>query len=125
MNNKKILILLSVAIALSGCAANKLNPVAQSVQLSTAPAASDCKFINTITASQGNFFTGGFTSNNNLQTGAYNDIRNQAYDLGGNYIQLISSQAGNTGSMANGSGGYQQTNYSVTGSVYKCPEPKS
>jgi hypothetical protein len=121
---KKSLAIVFVGVSLTSCAAIDINPQAQKVQISTAPASENCEFINTITATQGNFFTGGFTSNNNLQAGAYNEIRNQAYQLGGNYIQLISSQAGNTGSMSNSDGAYQQTNYSVTGSVYKCPKKK-
>ena len=107
-------------ISLVGCSANQLNPNASKVQISSAAAKDSCTFIDTVTSSQGNFFTGGFTSNNNLQTGAYNEIRNQAAKKGGNYVQIISTQAGNTGSMAGNGGAYQQTNYSITGSVYKC-----
>ena len=64
-------------------------------------------------------FTGGFTSNHNLQSDAYNDLRNQVYKTCGNYAQMISTQAANTGSMAASGRGYELTNYSITASMYK------
>ncbi|WP_150467051.1 DUF4156 domain-containing protein [Francisella sp. SYW-9] len=125
MINKKILAVSISMILLASCSSVQLNPAASRVQVSTVAPAKDCKFVNTVTATQGNFFTGGFTSNNNLQEGAYNKARNEAAQMGGNYIQLISSQAGNTGggNSFNGNFDYssQQTNYTVTGSVYNCP----
>ncbi|MBK2110396.1 DUF4156 domain-containing protein [Francisella tularensis] len=125
MINKKELTLSMVMILLAGCSSVELKPIANKVEISRAAPAKDCKFVNTITATQGNFFTGAFTSNNNLQEGAYNKVRNEAAEMGGNYIQLISSQAGNTGEGSGFNGdynsSYQQTNYTVTGSVYNCP----
>ncbi|ASG68424.1 cytochrome C type biogenesis protein CycH [Francisella halioticida] len=126
MINKKIFIIPIIMVLLASCSSIQFNPAASKVQISRAAPAKDCKFINTVTSTQGNFFTGAFTSNNNMQEGAYNKVRNEAAQMGGNYIQLISSQDGDTG----GGGGsfeggynssYQQTNYSVTGSVYDCP----
>ena len=129
MINKKELTVSVAVILLASCSAIQLNPIASKVEISRAAPAKDCKFINTITATQGNFFSGVFTSNNNLQEGAYNKVRNEAAEIGGNYIQLISSQAGDTG-VGSGFDGdynssYQQTNYTVTGSVYNCPSNNS
>lgn len=125
MINKKILTVSIGIVFLASCSSVQLNPVASKVQISRAAPAKDCKFVNTVTATQGNFFTGSFTSNNNLQEGAYNKVRNEAAEMGGNYIQLISSQAGNTGGGNSFDGNFdyssQQTNYTVTGSVYNCP----
>ncbi|WP_325148002.1 DUF4156 domain-containing protein [Francisella hispaniensis] len=129
MINKKVLTVSMAAILLASCSSVQLNPIASKVEISRAAPAKDCKFINTITGTQGNFFTGAFTSNNNLQEGAYNKVRNKAAKMGGNYIQLISSQAGNTGSGGGFDGdynsSYEQTNYTVTGSVYNCPSNNS
>ncbi|MED7818583.1 MULTISPECIES: DUF4156 domain-containing protein [unclassified Francisella] len=125
MINKKILTVPIGIVFLASCSSVQLSPVASKVQISRAAPAKNCKFVNTVTATQGNFFTGSFTSNNNLQEGAYNKVRNEAAEMGGNYIQLISSQAGNTGGGNSFDGNFdyssQQTNYTVTGSVYNCP----
>nr|AAW49870.1 hypothetical protein FTT0421 [synthetic construct] len=75
-----------VMILLASCSSVELKPIANKVEISRAAPAKDCKFVNTITATQGNFFTGAFTSNNNLQEGAYNKVRNEAAEMGGNYI---------------------------------------
>ena len=120
-----ILSILSVTTLLSGCAAIHLQPGAEKVQISQSKPSRDCKFLGTVTANQGNSFTGSFTSNANMQEGAFNDLRNKAAALNGNYVQIIADQAGVTGS---GGGSFQsfsmnseQTNYTSSGSVFRCP----
>jgi hypothetical protein len=81
---------------------------------------------------QGNFFTGNYTSNRNLEEGAMNDLRNKASKLGANYIQLVTNRAGVTGSMSGSfdkhggfmSGGSAQTNVTNLGNAYHC-DPKA
>ncbi len=68
------------------------------------------------------FFTGGWTSNSNLETGARNDLKNQAANMGGNVVAIITQRAGQTGSAWDGSGSMEQTNVTLTGNVYRCPE---
>ncbi len=108
---------------LAGCAANALNPQAQKIRLVTSEP-KDCEYLGEATGNQGNFFTGGWTSNANLETGARNDLKNQAAQMGGNTVQLLSTRAGQTGSfgVANGSGGgsSEQTNVTYVGAVYRC-----
>jgi len=110
---------------ITNCSSLSLNPGAEKVQLSHSKADKTCQFLGTVFANQGNAFTGGFTSNANLQEGAFNDLRNKGYAMGGNYIQIIANQAGVTGSGGGDLSGFgsrsQQTNYTVTGSVFKCP----
>ena len=48
-----------------------------------------CDYIGEVTGSQGNFLTGAFTSNANLETGARNDMKNQANKIGANTVQLL------------------------------------
>ncbi len=69
----------------------------------------------------GNFFTGGWTSNSNLETGARNDLKNKAYKMGDNTVVLLTQRAGQTGSSWHGSGSSKQTNVTLSGNVYRCP----
>lgn len=120
-SKKLIVIGLSLGL-LSGCAANTLQPGAQSVEISMHKAGKRCKYLGTVTANQGNFFTGEFTSNAHLQEGAFNDLRNKAATLGGNFIEVVANQAGTTagGDFRTGYSS-SQSNYTSTGSVFYCP----
>ena len=67
------------------------------------------------------FFTGAFTSNADLETGARNDIKNKAMSLGGDTVYILTQRAGQTGSYNDDfGGGSQQTNVTLSGNVYKC-----
>lgn len=132
---KQLFFVVSVALILGGCAAiQPINPEVNSkVIASNNPPPRGCKFVKQILGSQGNAFTGGFTSNANLEIGAMNDLKNKAYLAGGNYIQIVTNRAGVTGSsslFSNGNGGFvgggnsQETNVTSTGNIYRCP-PKS
>ena len=110
-------------LAWYGCSANPLNPAAQKVRIVTTEP-TGCEYLGEVTGNQGNFFTGGWTSNADLETGARNDLKNQAAQLGGNTILLLTTRAGQTGSFGvnNGSGGGSsaQTNVTYVGTVYRC-----
>ena len=105
---------------LMGCAATNLESNAQSVRVVTNEP-QGCEYLGEVTGSQGDFFSGAFTSNANLETGARNDMKNQALKLGANTVQLLTNRAGQTGSMGQGSGSMEQTNVTYTGAAYKCP----
>lgn len=111
----------TATLLLVGCAATPVSPQAAKVLVSPNAAPQGCHYLGQIVGNQGNFFTGGFTSNKNLQVGAMNDLKNQAGQMGANYVQLVANVAGSTGSMSDGSGGMQQTNITATGNAYKCP----
>jgi hypothetical protein len=121
---KKLFAMVASAAFISGCASIELDTTAAKVIASPNPAPKSCKYLGQAVGNQGNFFTGGFTSNKNLEAGSMNDLRNQAAKLGGNYIQMIVNRAGVTGSYnsANGNGGgsSEQTNVTNLGNVYKC-----
>lgn len=110
---------------LAGCAAAPLMPEAHQVRIVTNEPAG-CKYLGEVTGNQGNFFTGGFTSNANLETGARNEMKNEAAKLGANVVQMLTNRAGQTGSMSlsggTGGGSTEQTNVTYTGIAYKCPE---
>ena len=111
------------ALCLSACAATELTPSAQAVRIVTEEP-KGCKYLGEVTGNQGNFMTGGFTSNANLETGARNDMKNQTQQMGGNTVQLLTNRAGQTGSFSQGSGGMQETNVTYSGIAYSCPESK-
>lgn len=105
---------------IAGCAAVELESGAQQVRIITTEP-QGCEYLGEVTGSQGNFFTGGYTSNANLETGARNDMKNQAHKMGANTVQMLTNRAGQTGALGQGSGSMQQTNVTYTGIAYKCP----
>lgn len=111
---------LVVTLLLTACSANQLDGRAQSVRVTNGDPKGECTFLGTVTGEQGNFFTGGWTSNANLETGALNSLRNQTAKLGGNTVSLITNRAGNTGYSDGNSGGSEETNVVITGSAWNC-----
>ncbi|MCC7006603.1 MAG: DUF4156 domain-containing protein [Ottowia sp.] len=105
-------------VMLSGCAAVSVNPGSAIVRVTHVEPGKECKFLGDATGNQGNFFTGSFTSNADLETGARNDLKNKAAAMGGNVVSILTHRAGQTGSR---NGGSEQTNVIVTGDVYRCP----
>lgn len=111
-----------LAAILAGCAATPMNPGAERVRITNAEPGKECKFLGDVTGSQGNLLTGPWTSNENLETGARNDLKNKAAAIGGNVVTILTHRAGQTGSYGQYGGSSQQTNVVVTGNVYRCPE---
>lgn len=126
---KKILALTVATLLLNSCASIELDPRAQKVIASPNPPPKTCKYKGQVMGNQGNFFTGGFTSNRNLEEGSMNDLKNQAVKMNANYVQIVTNRAGVTGSMSgsfgqNGgfmSGSSEQTNVTNLGNAYSCP----
>ena len=126
---KKLVPTSIILAALTACAAIPADPNTNNIIISPNPVPAGCKYLGQVVGNQGNFLTGGFTSNRNLEEGAMNDLKNKASKLGANYIQLITNRAGVTGSMGGGfareggymSGGSQQTNITNVGNAYRCP----
>ena len=107
----------------TACAAIDLESGAQQVRIVTNEP-QGCEYLGEVTGNQGNFVTGGFTSNANLETGARNDMKNQAHKIGANTVQMLTNRAGQTGTIGQGSGSMEQTNVTYTGIAYKCPSAK-
>jgi hypothetical protein len=110
-------------VLVAGCAATRLHPDAELVRVThDEPTGGDCKFLGDVTGAQGNSFTGQYTTNANLATGARNDLKNKAATLGGNLVVLITERVGETaGSFGLEGGPDHQTSVILTGSVYRCP----
>jgi hypothetical protein len=109
---KTIIALLSAV--LMGCAAAPINPGADRVRVANIEPGKDCKFIGSAVGSQGTFISGPWTSNQNLETGAVNDLKNKAAAMGGNVAVIQTQRAGRYG--------IHETSSTITGSVYRCPE---
>jgi len=92
MNNflktAKGLIALKLFVLSAGCAAGSLSPNAAKVTMSIDKAPVDCEQIGEVYGEQGGIWTGYFTSSDNLITGAANDLRKAAVELGANYVTL-------------------------------------
>lgn len=112
MNSKVLVIAIASVLGLVGCAANSINPNAQQIRILDKAPDAKCQYIGEAIGSQGNFFTGAYTSDANLQRGALNDLKNQAADMGGNAIVLVSNNTGLTAG--------SQRNVTSVGNVYKC-----
>jgi Domain of unknown function (DUF4156) len=108
-------------VLLAGCTATRLQPGAETVQIANAAPDRECKFLGDITGNEGNAFTGAFITNENLETGARNDLKNKAAALGGNLVVLLTHRAGQTGSAGESGGSILQTNVTISGNVYRCP----
>lgn len=109
---------IALIVALSACSATSVNKGAERVRITNNEPGRECKFLGDITGDQGNFFTGTYTSNANLETGARHDLKNKAAAMGGNVVSLITQRAGQTTSR---SGSGRQTNVVLSGNVYYCP----
>lgn len=111
----KNLILISPIMFLIGCAAIPASQEARNVEVTNeAPDRAKCKFLGEVVGSQGNWFTGDITSNENLVVGARNELRNKTYQLGGNLVHVQDMKNTN----AYGSAG--TTNTTAVGKAFKC-----
>lgn len=105
-----------------GCAATPPVPGSERVRITTTEPGKECKFLGDVTGNQGNFLTGGVTSNENLETGARNNLKNKAVAMGGNVVLMLTQRAGQTGSYGQYGGSNTQTNVTLSGNVYRCPD---
>lgn len=101
-------------LLLVGCSATSTTREGQAVELVTVKPSGNCKSLGDVVGSQGNWITGDYTSNKNLLIGARNDLRNQAAEMGGNFVWVQDSN--NT----NAWGSTGTTNTTVLGVVYRC-----
>ncbi|HIU83919.1 MAG TPA: DUF4156 domain-containing protein [Candidatus Aphodousia gallistercoris] len=78
------------ALLLGGCMANSVKSSGENVVIvQSLPSQFQCTFKGEVAGSQGNWLTGGWTSNQNLAIGARNDLRNEAGKLGANVVVIV------------------------------------
>ncbi len=104
------------AVALiGGCAAIPLTAGAEKVEIAQ-ETPKNCKKLGDVVGTQGSWFTGDYTSNKNLMTGARNDLRNQTHKMGGNVVVIENTN--NSTSVLN----VGTNNTTVVGQAYLCPD---
>ena len=92
LNRLKPVALVCAALG-TGCAATPLNPAAERVEVVTAAKeVRKCRYLGEALGSQGNRFTGPFTSTLNLLLGARNALKNETARLGGDRVLLQQQQ---------------------------------
>ena len=111
----------TVLLLLGGCAAIPLNPGAAKIRI-TQNEPKGCTYLGEATGHQGGSVVGKLTSNENMEIGARNSLKNQAMEMGGNVVTILMNRAGQTGSYNQYGGGLGQTNVTLTGIVFNCPE---
>lgn len=102
---------------LSACAAVAPNPGAEKVRITNQEPDKTCKFLGDVQGGQGGYWTGGYTTNENLERGALNDLKNKAAALGGNTIEILTNRATDAGYLFSS---YKQE-VTLVGNVYACP----
>ncbi len=107
--------MITVAVFMYGCESIQVLPQARSIELvNTLPNKDKCNFLGEVVGSQGNWFTGDWTSNKNLVVGARNELKNEASKLGANIVLVQDMK--NT----NAWGSLGTTNTTAIGKAYKC-----
>lgn len=118
-----------IALLISACSPAQLNAGAQRIKIVTSEP-EGCKYLGEVTGSQGNNITGAFTSNEDLEIGARNEMKNAAAKLRADTVQLLTTRTGLTSSVGaapadNTPSGYAEpTTITYTGAAYKCPNKK-
>lgn len=105
---------LASALVLAGCAATQTTQQGAAVEIVTQKP-SGCRLLGEVVGSQGNVFSGDFTTDENLLIGARNDLRNKAAAMGGN---VVHAQDALHSTHPNSRGAVKST---VVGSVFACP----
>ena len=112
---KSIVVIATALLLLTGCQHTKRSKHSKGAETTvrvTHNEPTNCKYLGDTTASYGNAFTGGFISNNKLETRARTNLKKKAAKMGGNVVYILSSRAGTSDG--------EQTSVTLSGNVYKC-----
>jgi hypothetical protein len=107
----RLALLLTLAAPVA-CKTDKLKPEAANVAAGRSAPGASCQSVGYITGKGGGTFGGEYISNESLIEYAMNDLRNQAAELGADYVQHDPPQLG--------SGDGTTTSVTITGTAYKC-----
>ncbi|MFK7888828.1 MAG: DUF4156 domain-containing protein [Gammaproteobacteria bacterium] len=121
--SRNVLVMIGLAAGLSACAATPLQiPQAANIMVTRNAPAADCEFLGEVRGTQGNFWTADFTSDENIVIGARNKMRDAAYTMGANFVQVeLENPSHNTADYSSG-GVYSST---VIGNAYRCGDMRS
>jgi hypothetical protein len=106
--------LLAVVLGVVGCSSTPPTAQGAAVEIVTERPAG-CRSLGEVMGSQGNVFSGDFTSNQALMIGARNDLRNKTAAIGGNVVQMQNTL---NATHPYSSGAISST---VVGNAFACP----
>lgn len=89
------------------------------------PIGANCRLLGQVIGKQGDFITGEWTSNEDLEAGGLNDLKNKAAAMGANYVELLTTRSGGTGAFGAVVGFSDETNITNSGNAYKCVESEA
>ncbi len=116
-------LILAMTFLLEACSSTPLKPAASKIVVSEIPPiGANCKLLGQITGHEGNFISGEWTSNEELEKGALNDLKNKAADMGANYLEILTTRQGGTGAFGAVVGFNDETTITNSANAYKCPE---
>jgi hypothetical protein len=123
MMKQPLLIIAFVSFFITGCTvipANKTaNIKAHNVYLTQKKPPKSCRYVGEVYGSQGNWFTGMFTSNMDLALGARNSLKNQAAHIHANYVYIEAFNANDSALIVAGN-----KNVTLVGQAYACENLK-
>jgi len=99
----------------TGCSTAALSPAGARVVATRNPPTPDCVSLKYLVGKGGGTFGGAYVANEDLVEYAMNDLRNEAAQLGANYVQHDPPQMGH--------GGGTTTTVTISGTAYRCPNP--
>jgi len=103
-----------VAVLATGCKTADLTPAGADVAASRNAPPPGCKPVGYLTGKGGGTFGGDLISNEDLIEYALNDLRNQAAEVGANFVQHDPPGLG--------SGDGTTTSVTITGTAYRCED---
>lgn len=109
---KKNLMIVLVSLFLFGCETTRLNNESRDIQVvwNNSEKINQCTHKETITSSEGHWYTFLFIGNQELTEGALNALKNRASALGANTIDLYAPRT-------------FSTSVTMMGNAYVCPPP--
>ena len=119
MMPRNIGLIMVVMASLAGCAAKDLRPEAKRIPILTHEPRG-CFYLGEVTGNQGGW-KGEWTSVENLETGARNDMKNKAYEMGGNAIHMLGNRASESGHWDKTGGHTKQTDVVYTARRLQVP----
>lgn len=109
-----LMLVAAISVSVGACPAIGVKGNAANVVLANSQPDTDSRHIGEAMGSQGNWWTGDYTSNAKLMKGARNDLGNQAVAMGGDYVWVQNQ------SNAHAHGSLGTDNTTVVGNVYAC-----
>ncbi|MBX3191039.1 MAG: DUF4156 domain-containing protein [Labilithrix sp.] len=104
-----------VVALVAACSTPDLTPEGARVTLSRNAPPAGCQEIKHLVGHGGGTFGGEYIANDDLIEYAMNDLRNEAAEVGANYVQH------DTPTLGGGSG--TTTTATVSGTAFRCPDP--